>query len=77
MIALLTIGNPLPEEKAAAKPISVIYQSAEDGLADTIKLRLEASGADCSHVMVIDELDKELTLYGGEICRKRKTDSSS
>ena len=47
MIALLTTGNPLPEEKEAAEPINVIYQSAEDGLADTIKPRLEMSGADC------------------------------
>ncbi|MDT3698097.1 MAG: AAA family ATPase [Thermincola sp.] len=62
MIALLTTGKPLPEEKAAAEPIRIIYQSAEDGLADTIKPRLEASGADCSRVMVIDESDKELTL---------------
>lgn len=62
MIALLTTGKPLPEEDTAAEPISVIYQSAEDGLADTIKPRLEMSGADCSHVLVIDESDKELTL---------------
>jgi hypothetical protein len=62
MIALLTTGKPLPEEKAVAEPIRVIYQSAEDGLADTIKPRLEMSGADCSRVLVIDESDKELTL---------------
>jgi hypothetical protein len=62
MIALLTTGNPLPEEKTAAEPIRVIYQSAKDGLADTIKPRLEMSGADCSCVLVIDESDKELTL---------------
>ncbi len=62
MIALLTTGKPLPEETVAAEPIRVIYQSAEDGLADTIKPRLEASGADCSRVLVIDESDKELTL---------------
>lgn len=60
MIALLTTGKPLPEETVAAEPISVIYQSAEDGLADTIKPRLEASGADCSRVLVIDESDRAL-----------------
>ena len=37
MIALLTNGEPLPEEEAVGPPINVIYQSAEDGLADTIK----------------------------------------
>jgi len=62
MIALLTNGEPLPEEEAANPPINVIYQSAEDGLADTIKPRLEQSGADCSRVLVIDESDRELTL---------------
>jgi len=62
MIALLTNGEPLPEEEAASPPINVIYQSAEDGLADTIKPRLEQAGADCSRVLVIDEADKELTL---------------
>lgn len=62
MIALLTTGKPLQEEKKAAEPIRVIYQSAEDGLGDTIKPRLEMSGADCSRVLVIDESDKELTL---------------
>lgn len=61
MIALLT-GKPLPEDKTAAEPIRVIYQSAEDGLADTIKPRLEASGTECSRILVIDESDKELTL---------------
>ena len=62
MIALLTNGEPLPEEDTASPPINVIYQSAEDGLADTIKPRLEQSGADCSRVLVIDESDRELTL---------------
>jgi RecA/RadA recombinase len=62
MIAQLTNGEPLPEEEAVGPPINVIYQSAEDGLADTIKPRLEQSGADCSRVLVIDESDQELTL---------------
>lgn len=62
MIALLTTGKPLPEDKTVAEAIRVIYQSAEDGLADTIKPRLETSGADCSRILVIDESDKELTL---------------
>ena len=57
-----TNGEPLPEEEAASPPINVIYQSAEDGLADTIKPRLVQSGADCSCVLVIDESDRELTL---------------
>lgn len=62
IVALLTNGETLPEEDTANPPINVIYQSAEDGLADTVKPRLEQLGADCSRVLVIDEADKELTL---------------
>lgn len=62
MIALLTKGEALPEEETAAEPINVIYQTAEDGLADTIKPRLLAAGADCERVLVIDESVAELTL---------------
>ena len=52
----------MPETEQALEPINVIYQTAEDGLADTIKPRLEAAGADCSRVLVIDESQRELTL---------------
>ena len=52
IIAALTTG----------KPVNVIYQTAEDGLSDTIKPRLVAAGADCARVMVIDDSDKVLTL---------------
>ena len=43
-------------------PMNIIYQTAEDGLADTVKPRLTALGADCSKVLVIDESERELTL---------------
>ena len=62
VIAALTTGEPLPECGSAAAAMNVIYQTAEDGLADTIKPRLESAGADCSRVLVIDESRRELTL---------------
>ncbi len=62
LIALLTTGTPLPEHEEASEPINVIYQTAEDGLGDTIKPRLLATGADCERVLVIDENETELTL---------------
>lgn len=62
LVALLTQGRPMPESEMAQPPMSVIYQTAEDGLADTIKPRLEATGAECARVLVIDESQKELTL---------------
>ena len=43
-------------------PVNVIYQTAEDGLGDTIKPRLLAAGADCSKVLVIDDSDQPLTM---------------
>jgi RecA-family ATPase len=62
LVAALTKGLPPPEMTEALPPINVIYQTAEDGLADTIKPRLESLGADCSRVLVIDESDRELTM---------------
>ena len=62
IIAALTRGEALPESEQALEPLNVIYQTAEDGLADTIKPRLDAAGADCSRVLVIDESQRELTL---------------
>ena len=60
--AAVTTGAALPESKTAAEPMSVIFQTAEDGLGDTVKPRLVQSGADCERVIVIDESEKELTL---------------
>ena len=40
----------------------MIYQTAEDGLGDTIKPRLLAAGADCSKVLVIDDSELPLTM---------------
>jgi len=60
--AAVTMGLPLPESKSAAEPMTVIFQTAEDGLSDTVKPRLVQSGADCGRVIVIDESEKELSL---------------
>lgn len=60
--ALLTNGQPMPDAEGNVEPITVIYQTAEDGLSDTIKPRLDEVGADCSRVIVIDESEQALTL---------------
>ena len=62
VIAALTKGEPLPECSNITEPMNVIYQTAEDGLSDTIKPRLVNTGADCSRVLVIDESHHELSL---------------
>ncbi|WP_182432140.1 AAA family ATPase [Clostridium sp. AF20-7] len=43
------------------EPFNVIYQTAEDGMGDTIKPRLVEAGADLSRVMVIDDSEEALT----------------
>jgi predicted ATP-dependent serine protease len=58
----LTTGAILPLSEEALECNNVIYQTAEDGLSNTIKPRLLAAGADCTKVIVIDESHKELTL---------------
>ena len=44
------------------EPFNVIYQTAEDGLGDTVKPRLTEAGADLDRVLVIDDSDVQLTL---------------
>ena len=55
-------GEDNMQEQSSMSPVNVIYQTAEDGLGDTIKPRLLAAGADCSKVMVIDDSDQPLTM---------------
>ena len=64
LIACLTKGEPLSfvEEGLPAEARSVIYQTAEDGLGDTIKTRLLEAGADCFKVIVIDDSEEALTI---------------
>jgi archaellum biogenesis ATPase FlaH len=57
----LTTGGTLPLGDVL-ETCNVIYQTAEDGLGDTVKPRLISNNADCSKVLVIDESKKELTL---------------
>jgi len=70
--AALTSGLILPETDAPLIPSNVIFQTAEDGLGDTIKPRLIQSGADCGRVLVIDESEKELTLSDSRIAEALK-----
>lgn len=46
--AKLSQGEPMDDEMRCVEPINIIYQTAEDGLADTVKPRLESASADCS-----------------------------
>ena len=59
--AAVTTGAALPESNDT-DAMTVIFQTAEDGLGDTVKPRLVQSGADCGRVIVIDESERELSL---------------
>lgn len=60
--AKLSKGEAIDEAMKCGEPIHIIYQTAEDGLADTVKPRLEKAGADCTRIAVIDESDKSLSM---------------
>lgn len=61
LAAGLSKGEPIADGMSCEKG-TVIYQTAEDGLADTVRPRLDEMGADCSNVYVIDESQQMLTL---------------
>ena len=68
--AVLPSGSDEPAlegKTMALEPVNVIYQTAEDGLGDTIKPRLLSAGADCSRVMVIDDNDQALTMMDARL----------
>ena len=67
-VIVTTNRRPLPNMEPL-KPFNVIYQTAEDGLGDTVKPRLLEAGADLDRVMVIDDGDKPLTLSDKRIER--------
>ena len=62
LAAKLSKGEALDENMKVTEPVNVIYQTVEDGLADTVKPRLELAGADCERIIVIDESDKSLSM---------------
>lgn len=59
--AACTKGEALPGD-VPKDPINVIYQTAEDGLGDTIRPRLEEADADLDRIITINEEKKSLTL---------------
>ena len=64
LASMLTQGKVFDEmgNMVQSEPVNVIYQTAEDGLADTVKPRLLKAGADCTKVKVIDDTEKALCM---------------
>lgn len=65
--AAVTTGALLPESAHPVGPFDVIFQTAEDGLGDTIKPRLLQAQADVCRVHVVDESLEGLTLSDARI----------
>lgn len=65
--ARVSTGSPFPDHAQLSSPGFVILMSAEDGLTDTIRPRLDAAGADPSKVMAwetMPTLNKEGVVNG-------------
>ena len=67
LAAKLSKGEALDENMKVTEPLHIIYQTAEDGLADTVKPRLEKAQADCNNIFVIDETDVSLSMLDERI----------
>lgn len=68
--SLVSTGSAfMGEEDIAAlrRPAPVLYQTAEDGIADTIRPRLERMGADMTKIHLIDERIHGLSLSDDRI----------
>ena len=61
LAAACTNRKPLPGMEVL-EPFNIIYQTAEDGLGDTVKPRLMEAEADLEKVLVIDDRDTPRTL---------------
>lgn len=67
--AVVTTGGAWPVDRTPADPGNVIFLSAEDDPADTIRPRLEAAGADLSRVFILDAVVESYRADGGEVVR--------
>ena len=67
LAALLSKGETLLYDNTEREPVKIIYQTAEDGLEDTIKPRLEAAEADCTQIKIIDESEAALSMLDERI----------
>jgi RecA/RadA recombinase len=65
--AALSKGQGLDENMNPCEPMNIIYQTAEDGLSDTVKPRLEKAEANCNNIFVIDETDTSLSMLDERI----------
>ncbi len=75
LAAACTSGKQLPNSEQL-DPFNVIYQTAEDDLADTVHPRLVSAGADLDRVIVINDTDQPLSLSDERIERAIRENSA-
>lgn len=56
LAATVTTGRAWPDKSAGCPAGAVAYITAEDGVGDTIRPRLEAAGGDASKIFVLDSM---------------------
>jgi putative DNA primase/helicase len=54
LAARLSTGRPFPGEETGCAPASVLFIAHEDGIADTLRPRLDAAGADTTRIHVLE-----------------------
>jgi hypothetical protein len=67
LAARITTGSPMPDGQRLDGPSDVIVASAEDGIATTIRPRLEAAGADLTRVHAVDLAGPDLVVLPDDI----------
>jgi hypothetical protein len=56
LAAAVTRGRPLPGDDRHSAPAGAVLMSAEDGLSDTIRPRLDAAEADLARIVALDKV---------------------
>ncbi|MDO8879987.1 MAG: AAA family ATPase [Coriobacteriia bacterium] len=57
LAARVSCGLPMPDDRVRIGPAGVVLLSAEDDIADTIRPRLDAAGADLERIVALSEID--------------------
>ena len=71
LAARLSHGEHLPFCEEAAPPVTILYQTAEDGVDDTIKPRLLAAEADCTKIKFVEESNDFLSFTDARYKREQ------
>jgi hypothetical protein len=71
--ARISTGSPMPDGELLSEAGDVIIASAEDGMADTIRPRLEAAGADLRRVHLVDLSGPDLMTLPGDVPALRRS----